>query len=197
MRVEHAMGRPVDTIASLDAIGRQIVVLRGQKVLLDATLASLYHVSTKRLNEQVRRNRRRFPSDFMFRMNDQELINLRSQFATSSSGRSAWGGRRHLPYAFTEHGALMAANVLNSRRAIDVAVYVVRAFVRLRDILAEHKELARKLNDLERQTEQLASKHDALSTETRAQFKQVIEALRQLMSAPPKSGRAIGFITPK
>lgn len=191
------MRRPPDTSISLEGISSQIIFLRGQKVLLDTALAALYEVSTKRLNEQIRRNQRRFPSDFVFRLTDQELTNLRSQFATSSLEQRTWGGRRNLPYAFTEHGALMAANVLNSRRAIDIAVFVVRAFVRLRNTLAAHKELARKLDDPEKQTEDLTLKHDALSTETRAQFKQVIEALRHLMSTPPRPSKPIGFITPK
>ena len=116
---------------------------------MDANLAQLYAVTTKRLNEQVRRNRRRFPSDFVFRLTDHEFTNLRSQFATSSLNNVAWGGRRYLPYAFTEHGALMAANVINSRRAIDVAVFVVRTFIRLREALAAHEDLAVKLAELE------------------------------------------------
>jgi hypothetical protein len=175
-------------------IGSQIVVLRGQKVLLDADLARLYAVTTKRLNEQVRRNPRRFPSDFVFRLTDQELRNLRSQFATSSSSVSSWGGARYLPYAFTEHGALMAANVLNSRQAIEVAVFVVRAFVRLRETLAAHKDLAKKLEALEKQTELLALRHDGLAAATHAQFKEVIEALRRLMAPPVTERRPIGFI---
>ena len=102
-----------------------------------------------------------------------------------------------MPYAFTEHGALMAANVLNSPRAVEVSVFVVRAFVRLRETLAAHKDLAKKLDALERKTEALALKHDSLAMETRAQFRQVIEALRQLMSSPAPKRRPIGFITPK
>jgi hypothetical protein len=169
---------------------------RGEKVLLDADLGNLYGVVTKRLNEQVRRNPTRFPPDFMFQLTDQEFSRLRSQFATSKMhpGR---GGRRYLPYAFTEHGALMAANLLNSSRAIEVSVYVVRAFVRLRETLAAHKDLARKLEELERKTEALALKHDALAAHTHAQFKEVIEALRRLMSSPAPNRRPIGFVTPR
>jgi hypothetical protein len=188
---------PAQNAISPENIDSQIVLLRGQKVLLDETLAELYAVSTKRLNEQVRRNRRRFPPDFVFRLTDQEFRNLRSQFATSSLSTTDWGGRRYSPYAFTEHGALMAANVLNSRRAIEVAVFVVRAFVRLREALATHKDLARKLEDLERKTEALALKHDVLAEDTHAQFKEVIEALRRLMSTPAQNRRPIGFVTPK
>ena len=102
-----------------------------------------------------------------------------------------------MPYAFTEHGALMAANVLSSPRAIEVSVFVVRAFVRLRQAFAEHKELAKKLEELERKTERLALKHDALAAETRSQFREVIEALRRLMSAPQPARRPIGFVTPR
>jgi hypothetical protein len=105
-------------------------------------------VETKRLNEQVRRNPERFPPDFMFQLKNQELAVLRSQLATSSAA-PAWGGRRYAPFAFTEHGALMAATVLNSPRAVEVSLYVVRAFVQLREVLASHKELAQRLAELE------------------------------------------------
>lgn len=188
--------RAAATPVQAEDIVSRIRWARGAKVLLDSDLSELYGVTTKRLNEQVRRNPARFPSDFMFQLTDQELNRLRSQFATSDNpiGR---GGRRYRPYAFTEHGALMAANVLNSRQAVEISVYVVRAFVRLRETLAEHKDLARKLEALERTTESLALKHDALARETRAQFKEVIEALRRLMSPSTPAKRPIGFVTPK
>jgi ORF6N domain-containing protein len=189
--------RSLEKSISPEEIGSRILVLRGQKVLLDADLARLYAVTSKRLNEQVRRNALRFPLDFVFQLKDQELRNLRSQFATSSLPSRSWGGRRYAPYAFTEHGALMAANVLNSPRAIEVAVFVVRAFVRLRETLATHKDLARKLDQLERKTEALAFQHNAFAAETRVQFKEVIEALRRLMSSPAPSRRPIGFVMPK
>lgn len=163
-------------------------------MLLDSDLAALYSVSTKRLNEQVRRNRRRFPLDFVFSLTDQEVARLRSQNATSNKHRGR-GGRRYAPHAFTEHGALMAANVLSSRRAIEVSVFVVRAFVRLRETLASHKELAKKLEELERETETLALKHDTLAADTRSQFREVIEALRRLMAPPEPTRRPIGFVT--
>lgn len=163
--------------------------------MLDADLAALYGVSTKRLNEQIRRNRERFPDDFMFQVSPEEWEALRSQNATSKTGRGQH--RKYLPYAFTEHGALMAANVLNSARAIEVSLYVVRAFVRLREVLATHAELAKKLVALEKKTEALALKHDSLAANTRAQFKEVIEALRELMRAPETKRRPIGFVTPK
>jgi hypothetical protein len=160
-----------------ERIEKAILLLRGHKVILDADLAELYGVTTARLNEQVKRNRERFPDDFMFRLTRPEFDNLMSQFATSSS---RWGGRRKLPLVFTEHGAVMAANVLNSRVAVAASIQVVRAFVRLREILASHKDLARKLEELEK-------KYDK-------KFQVVFEAIRQLMAAPPEPPkRHIGF----
>jgi hypothetical protein len=140
-------------------------------------------VTTARLNEQVKRNLDRFPDDFMFRLTPREFKNLMSQFATSSS---QWGGRRKLPLAFTEHGAVMAANVLNSPVAVAASIQVVRAFVRLREILATHKDLARKLDELERKLGQQDEK-----------FQLVFEAIRQLMAPPAVKPRGrIGFHTP-
>jgi hypothetical protein len=174
-----------------EPITQSIVLLRGQKVLLDADLAALYGVETRRLNEQVRRNRDRFPEDFIFEVTDEELANLMSQFATSS-----WGGRRKRPRAFTEHGAIMAATVLKSPRAVEMSVYVVRAFVRLREVLASNKELAKRLDDLEQTTEALSMQHDSFARNTRAQLKQVFDAIRELMTPPePQKKRPIGFIT--
>jgi hypothetical protein len=132
-------------LVPVEHITRSILVLRGQKVLLDTELAALYGVTTKRLNQQVRRNRERFPADFLFELTAEEFADLKIHFATSS-----WGGRRSLPLAFTEHGAIQAATILNSPRAVEMSVYVVRAFVRLREILASNKDLARKLAALER-----------------------------------------------
>ena len=133
-----------------ERIERAILLIRGEKVILDADLAALYGVETRRLNEQVIRNLHRFPDDFMFQLTRQELRALISQFAISNGGR---GGRTKLPYAFTEHGAIMAASVLNTPRAVEMSVFVVRAFVRLRAFLATHKELADKLAELERKLE--------------------------------------------
>ncbi|MGZ5572291.1 MAG: ORF6N domain-containing protein [Usitatibacter sp.] len=178
----------------VETIAHAIIVLRGQKVLLDAELAVLYGTTTKRLNEQVKRNAARFPDDFMFRLtrDEAEVLN-RSQIATGSQKHR---DPRFPPFAFTEHGALMAANLLNSPRAIEVSLYVVRAFVRLREILTQHKELVAKLEDLEKQTEALALKHDTLASSTRMQLRQVFEAIRELMSSPePKGKRSIGFVT--
>jgi hypothetical protein len=171
-------------------------VLRGEKVLLDADLAALYGVSTGRFNEQVKRNRVRFPADFVFQLADQELRALRSQFAISNERRGR-GGRRYLPLAFTEHGAIMAATILNTPRAVEISVYVVRAFVRLREVLATHKDPAKKLEQLEKKTEALAIEHDQFAASTRAQFREVLQALRALMRPPEPRKRPIGFVTPK
>ena len=125
-------------VLPLEAITQRIVVPREQKVLIDADLAALYGVETRRLNEQVRRNKARFPEDFIFELSAEEFAHLKSQFATSS-----WGGRRKLPLAFTEHGAIMAATVLNTPRAVEVSVYVVRAFVKLRELVGKHVRVVR------------------------------------------------------
>jgi len=175
----------------LEAVTQRIVVLREQKVLIDSDLAALYGVETRRLNEQVRRNRARFPEDFIFELSAEEFANLKSQFATSS-----WGGRRKLPLAFTEHGAIMAATVLNTPRAVEVSVYVVRAFVKLRELVGSHRELAKRLDDLEQKTEALAMNHDTFSRNTCNQLKQVFDALRELMTPPDPPKRPIGFINP-
>jgi hypothetical protein len=155
-------------------IVRQIRTVRGQRVLLDHDLATLYGVTTRRLNEQVRRNVDRFPDDFVIILENQEVAILKSQFATSSSSAKGWGGRRKKPLAFTEHGAIMAATVLNSPRAVQMSVYVVRAFVKLRQVLASHSELSRRLQTLERSVA-------ALDADTRKQFDQVYEAILGLM----------------
>ena len=150
--------------------------LRGQKVLLDSDLAVLYGVETKTPVRAVTRNRDRFPIDFMFRLTQAEWKDLRSQFGTSSS----WGGRRFAPYAFTEQGVAMLSSVLRSPRAVQVNIAIMRAFVKLRELLATHKELAKKLDELEQ-------KYDA-------QFRVVFEAIRKLMTpSVPKNRRRIGF----
>ena len=179
-------------VLPLEAITQRIVVLREQKVLIDADLAALYGVETRRLNEQVRRNRGRFPEDFIFELSPEEFAHLKSQSATSS-----WGGRRKLPLAFTEHGAIMAATVLNTPRAVEVSVYVVRAFVKLRELVGSHRELARRLDELEQKTEALAMSHDTFSRNTRNQLKQVFDALRELMTPPETPKRPIGFVMPE
>jgi hypothetical protein len=145
-------------------------------VILDSDLSVLYEVTTTRLNEQVKRNQDRFPADFAFRLTKQEFTNLMSQFAISSSKH---GGRRKMPLVFTEHGAIMAANVLNSKRAVQASVQVVRAFIRLRQMLVSSAELASKLSELEK-------KYDR-------QFKIVFDAIRELMTPPPAKIKQIGF----
>lgn len=164
------------TNISVERIASSILTIRGERVILDSTLARLYGVTTARLNQQVKRNAERFPTDFMFRITKQERDSLMLQFATSKGSR---GGTRKLPMVFTEHGAIMAANVLNSQRAVRASVEVVRAFVNLRQILASNAELARKLDELEQ-------KYDS-------QFKVVFHALRQLMAPPPSKRTQIGF----
>jgi hypothetical protein len=138
-------------VVSVEQITQSILVFRGQKVLLDAELAELYGVPTKRLNEQVKRNAARFPEDFLFRLTSAEVEGLnRSHFATGSQRHR---DPRFPPYAFTEHGAIMSATILNSPRAVEMSVYVVRAFVRLRDFLASNRELARRFAQLEARLE--------------------------------------------
>ena len=166
-----------------EEISHAILVLRDQRVILDRDLASLYGVSTKRLNEAVRRNTGRFPDDFMFRLSDEETAVLRSQFATSkTSGKDGRGGVRYRPFAFTEHGAIQAANVLNSTRAVEMGVHVVRAFVRLRELLASNKALSQKLDDLERKYKH----HDKA-------IGAMLSAIRELMRSPAPKRRGIGF----
>jgi len=182
------------TLLPLESITHRILMLRGQKVLLDSDLAALYDVPTKRFNEQVKRNLERFPADFMFQLTEEEWESLRSQIATLKPGRGQH--RKYMPYAFTEHGAIMAATILNSPRATEVSVYVVRAFVRLREVLASNAELAKRLDDLERSTEAKAMQHDMFARNTRVQLKQVFDAIRELMTPPePTKKRPIGFIT--
>ena len=170
------MNESLETL-SPQALAGRIVVIRGQRVLLDTDLAQLYEVETRRLNEQIKRNMGRFPLDFMFQLTRDEFEILKSQIATSS-----WGGRRKLPLAFTEHGAIMAASVLNSDRAVEMSVYVVRAFVQLRTVLLDHKALADKLTALERRV----THHDNSLAE-------VIDAIRALMAQPKPANRPIGF----
>jgi phage regulator Rha-like protein len=163
------------SLIPVERIEKAILLIRGQKVMLDADLAELYGVETKMLVRAIKRNMDRFPADFMFQLSKEEFDNLRFHFGTSSD----WGGRRYPPYAFTEQGVAMLSSVLHSQRAIQVNIEIVRAFIRLRQMLASHVELARKLDALEK-------KYDA-------QFKQVFEAIRQLMAPPEPKRRPIGF----
>jgi hypothetical protein len=164
-----------------ERIESRILLIRGRKVLLDSDLAELYCVSTKRLNEQVKRNKGRFPTDFMFRLTASESVRLRSQFATSNHSR---GGRRYRPNAFTEHGAVMLASVLNSPVAVYASIQVVRAFVKLRDFLGTQHKLALKLLELEKRL----GEHDGEITT-------LFQAIRQLMAPPAKPAKPIGFHT--
>ena len=160
----------------------RIRILRHHKIILDQDLAELYGVPVKRLNEQVKRNQERFPGDFMFQLTAREQEVLRSQIATSKNGR---GGRRYPPYAFTEHGAIMAATVLNSKLAVQMSVFVVRAFVRLREMLATNRQLAAKLDQLEHHV----GTHDIA-------IQELIEAIKELMVPEEPSRRKIGFRLP-
>jgi len=186
-------------LLAIEAIGSRIIVIRGERVLLDADLASLYDVTTKALNQAVRRNAGRFPDDFAFQLTVAEVAHMKSQFVTSSpqaadpetdiSNRSqiVTGSQKHRdprfrPWVFTEHGALMVANLLRSERAVRTSVYVVRAFVQLRKMIASNKELARRLDELE-------GRYDR-------QFKAIFDAIRELMTPPePKPRRRIGFVS--
>jgi leucyl aminopeptidase len=170
-------------LVPVERLTRAILVLRGQRVILDSDLAAIYGVSTGRLNEAVKRNIERFPQDFMFRLSATEHAALISQIATSKTGR---GGRRKLPWVFTEYGAIQAANVLNSQRAVMMGVYVVRAFVQLRELLASNKELARRVDELEARLEKRLTTHDEA-------IAAILSAIRQLMNPPPHKRRPIGF----
>lgn len=163
-----------------EVIERKIYLIRGHKVMLDSDLARLYGVRTKNLNKAIKRNIERFPEDFMFQLTADEFKSLRFQFGTSKEGR---GGRRYLPFVFTEQGVAMLSSVLQSRRAIQVNIAIMRVFVKIKQILSTHKELAHKLNELERKIE----KHDE-------DISSIFEAIRQLMSPPPAKPRIItGF----
>lgn len=174
-----------ETISS-ERIESSILIIRGHKVILDSDLAVLYGVNVGRLNEAVKRNRDRFPPDFMFQLSREEFASLRSQIVTSNlrsqiaTSSFHWGGRRHPPYAFTEQGVAMLSSVLRSKRAVQVNIQIMRTFVQLRQMLASNAQLARKLADLEK-------KYDA-------QFKVVFDAIRQLMAPPEPKKRKTGFL---
>ncbi len=175
-------------------IESRIVMMRGQKVMIDADLAELYGVETKVLVQAVKRNQARFPVDFMFQLDKHDLNVLRSQFVTSSSGH---GGRRTAPYAFTEQGVAMLSSVLGSPRAVAVNIEIMRTFVRVRALAATHDELGQRLTELEHKTDALALRHDGLAHNTRAQLRQIFDAIRELMTPPDPPKRPIGFVTPK
>ena len=178
--MSHKKNLTISTVeVSVQFIERRIYLIRGQKVMIDVDLAELYGVSTKRLNEQVRRNQKRFPPDFMFQLTKPEAENLRSQFATS---RSTHGGRRSLPNVFTEHGVAMLSTVLNSERAIEVNIAIMRAFIRLRQMLESNEELNRKFAAVMRKL----STHDKY-------FRVVFDELKKLTEQPNSPRKTIGF----
>jgi len=169
-------------IVATRKVDSRILVLRGQKVILDADLAELYGVQVRQLNQQVKRNAKRFPLAFRFQVSAQELRNLRSQNVISSEGH---GGTRYRPYVFTEHGAIMAATVLNSERAIEMSVFVVMAFVRMRRAIATNRQVLAKLAEVERRLES----HDA-------DIQDLMDAIRELINPPDPPRRRIGFEGP-
>lgn len=177
----------------LPRIEERIQHIRGLRVMIDADLAVLYGVPTKALNQAVKRNAARFPADFMFQLTAEEKMEV----VTNCDHLQKLKFSKTLPFAFTEFGAIQASNVLASAQAVEMGIYVVRAFVHLREISASHADLAKRLEELENKTESLAMNHDAFSHNTRAQFKQVFDAIRGLMTPPDPPKRPIGFVPPK
>ncbi|MBI5663465.1 MAG: ORF6N domain-containing protein [Nitrospirae bacterium] len=169
------------TLIPSNVVESKILLIRGHKVMLDSDLADLYDVAVKVLLQAVKRNLKRFPEDFMFQLNSQEAEALRSQFVTLKKGRGQH--RKYLPYVFTEQGVAMLSSVLNSERAIEVNILIMRAFVKLREMIASHKDLAKRLDELE-------NKYDS-------QFKVVFDAIRQLMTPPVVKKKKIGFMREK
>ncbi|MBI2748054.1 MAG: ORF6N domain-containing protein [Burkholderiales bacterium] len=170
----------------------RIQVIRGLRVMIDVDLAALYGVETKRLNEQVKRNRERFPSDFLFQLTAAE----KAEVVANCDHLQKLKFSKALPYAFTEHGAIQAANVLASNQAVEMGIYVVRAFVHLREALSTNADVAKRLNELEMKTESLELSHDAFSRNTRLQLRQLLDAVRELTTPPYPPKRPIGFVTP-
>lgn len=171
------------SLTVIEGIEEKIHLIRSQKVMLDSDLAEVYNVTTKRLNEQVKRNIDRFPEDFMFQLTEQELESLRSPFATSNKSR---GGRRYLPYALTEHGVVMLASVLNSPTAIEASIKVVRAFVKMRSILALHQDLADRIEELEKTSDNHEQRFDVVS-----------QLFGEIFRDPKFLKRRIGFVEAK
>ena len=177
----------------LPRIEGRIQVLRGLRVMIDADLAALYGVDTRTLNQAVKRNAGRFPSDFMFQLDAAE----KAEVITNCDHLSKLKFSKSLPFAFTEYGAVALANVLASTQAVEMGIYVVRAFVRLRQAASLHEDLAKRLMELEEKTERLELSHDTFSRNTRAQLKQVFDAIRELMVPPEPPKRPIGFVAPE
>jgi phage regulator Rha-like protein len=179
-----------ERLPEAELIGRRIHIFRSQKVMLDSDLAGLYHVETKALNRAVKRNLARFPGDFMFQLTDDEAESLRCQNGTSKEGR---GGRRTLPYAFTEHGVAMLSSVLNSERAVQMNILIVRAFVRLRQVIATHRELARKMEQLETTQKDHAAVLSIVVKDIQTFEKKVIRGFKSLRPTSRRKQR-FGFI---
>lgn len=179
--------------ALLPRIEGRIQVLRGLKVMIDADLAELYGVPTKALNQAVKRNAGRFPPDFMFQLDAAEKVEV----VTNCDHLSKLKFSRSLPFAFTEFGAVALANVLASDQAVEMGIYVVRAFVRLRQAASLNEDLAKRLAEIEEKTERLEMSHDTFSRNTRNQLRQVFEAIRELTMPPEPPKRPIGFVTPE
>jgi len=169
----------------VERVAQSILILRGQRVLLDRDLAAIYGVETRVLNQAIKRNAARFPEDFRFQLTIEEAATSRSQSVILKGGRGQ--NVKFLPYAFTEHGAIMAATVLNSPRAVAMSIYVVRAFLQLRDLLTSNKELAQQLKVLEARVMRKLDTHDQAITE-------IIKTIRQLMNPPEPKKRSIGFV---
>lgn len=181
------------TPVSVPRIEARIQTVRALRVMVDADLAEIYGVPTKRLNEQVKRNGGRFPADFMFQLTAVE----KAEVVANCDHLQKLKFSKALPFAFTEHGAIQAANVLATAQAVEMGIYVVRAFVQLRQASALHADLAKRLDELERRTERLAGSHDTFSHNTRIQLKQVFDALRALTTPPDPPKRPIGFAPPE
>ncbi|MCL5990650.1 MAG: ORF6N domain-containing protein [Bacteroidetes bacterium] len=171
-----------EIMLSEEIIASKIYLIHGKRVMLDSDLAGIYGVTTTRLNQQVGRNLKRFPLDFMFELSKKEFENLMLQNATSR-----WGGRRKLPKVFTEHGAIMLASVLNSERAVNASINVVKAFISMREFISLSKELVQKLEKFELKTEQKLSEHDK-------KFLVVFETLKKVLIEESKPKRRIGFL---
>jgi phage regulator Rha-like protein len=173
--------RKTDQLIPIERISSKIFLIRDEKVLLDFDLAELYGVQTKHLIQAVKRNLNRFPDDFMFQLSKEEFAVLKSQIVTSS-----WGGRRYLPYAFTEQGVAMLSSVLNSERAIKVNIAIMRAFVKMRKILESNESLAKKLRQLEKETKEKFAEHQE-------QISLIFEAIKELVTEKEKPKRRMGF----
>ena len=182
----------MSTVPSPRIEGR-IQVIRGLRVMIDVDLADLYGVPTKRLNEQVKRNRERFPSDFLFQLTPEE----KAEVVADCDHLQKLKFSKALPFAFTEHGAIQAANVLASAQAVEMGIYVVRAFVHLREALSTNAEVLKRLGELELKTESLELSHDTFSRNARLQLRQLLDAVRELTTPPSSPKRPIGFVTPE